>query len=58
MTGNTSSIIEEDESYDNDECNYDRVQFVVDQRPNTSLSKNQNELIPQITSTTTTTTTT
>ncbi|CAM4918563.1 unnamed protein product [Rotaria socialis] len=54
MIGNTSSITEEDESYNNDEYNYDRVQFVVDQRPNISLSKNQNEPIPPITSTSTT----
>ncbi|CAF4508141.1 unnamed protein product, partial [Rotaria magnacalcarata] len=53
MIGNTSSITEEDESYNNDEYNYDRIQFVADQRSNTSLSKNQNEPIPPITSTTT-----
>ena len=51
MVQSTPSIIEEDE--DNDEYDYDRVQFTDDRRVNSSLMKNQNEPLPQITSSTT-----
>jgi hypothetical protein len=53
MVQSTPSIIEEDESYVNDEYDYDRVQFTDDRRMNSSLMKNQNEPLPQITSTNT-----
>jgi hypothetical protein len=53
MVQSTPSIIEEDENYDNDEYDYNRVQFTDDKRTSTSLMKNQNEQLPQITSATT-----
>jgi hypothetical protein len=53
MVQSTPSIIEEDENHDNDQYNYDRLQFADDKRTDTSLVKNQNEQLPQITSTTT-----
>jgi hypothetical protein len=53
VQSSTPSIIEEDEIYDNDEYDYDRVHFTDDKRMNTSLMKNQNEPLPQITSPTT-----
>ncbi|CAF3588163.1 unnamed protein product [Rotaria sordida] len=54
MFGDTPNIIEDDENYDNDQYDYDRLQFVVDKRTNSSLVKNQDEQFPQLTSTTTT----
>ncbi|CAF4451574.1 unnamed protein product, partial [Adineta steineri] len=48
------SIAEEDENNDNEQYDYDRLQFPVDKRLDTSLLKNQHEQLPQITSTTTT----
>jgi hypothetical protein len=48
MVESTPSIIEEDE---NDEYDYNRLQFNDDKRTNTSLVKNQNEQLPQTTST-------
>jgi hypothetical protein len=51
MVESTPSIIEEDE---NDEYDYNRLQFNDDKRTNTSLVKNQNEQLPQTTSTPTT----
>ncbi|CAF2358577.1 unnamed protein product [Rotaria sp. Silwood2] len=50
MMSNTPSIIEEDEDYDNDQYNYDRLQVVMDRPVNTNLVKNQNEQFPQLTS--------
>jgi hypothetical protein len=53
MVQSTPSIIEEDENYDNDQYDYNRMQFADDRRTDTSLVKNQHEQLPQITSTTT-----
>ncbi|CAF1379095.1 unnamed protein product [Adineta steineri] len=54
MLQSTPSIAEEDENNDNEQYDYDRLQFPVDKRLDTSLLKNQHEQLPQITSTTTT----
>jgi hypothetical protein len=53
MSKSTPSITEEDENNDNDQYDYNRVHFPDDRRTSTSLVKNQNEQLPQITSTTT-----
>jgi hypothetical protein len=53
MIQNAPSIVEEDENHDNDQYDYDRLQFAVDKRTDSSLLKNQHEQLPQITSTTT-----
>jgi hypothetical protein len=45
------SIAEEDEYRDNDPYDYDRLQNTADRRTEQSLVKNQNESLPQITST-------
>lgn len=50
MVQSTPSIAEEDENYDNDEYEYNRLEFIDDKRINISLVKNQNEQLPQITS--------
>jgi hypothetical protein len=49
MVQSTPSIIEEDEN----QYDYDRLQFPIDKRTDSSLLKNQNEQLPQITSTAT-----
>jgi hypothetical protein len=53
MVQSTPSIIEEDENHDLDQYDYDRLQFPIDKRTDSSLVKNQNEQLPQITSTAT-----
>ena len=45
------SIAEEDECHDYDPYEYDRVHNTADRRTEQSLVKNQNESLPQVTST-------
>lgn len=52
MVDKAPSIIEEDETNENGEYDYDRIDFDADPRANTSLVINQSELIPQTTLTT------
>ncbi len=53
MVQSTPSIMEEDENYDHDQYDYNRIQFADDKRTDSSLVKNQNEQLPQIISTAT-----
>lgn len=51
MAHSTPSILEEEENLDDDQYDYDRLQFDVAGRTDSSLIKNQNEQYLQITTT-------
>ena len=49
MAPTATSIIEEDETFNNDQYDYDRVQFNISEPANASLIKNQDEPLSQMT---------